>query len=376
VYDDAVQVIVPNASKGDKSNKRGAFLVSGRSAKESKAAVNFVNMTDDNYLIGHDVAQNITSGKRNAIIGYEAAKVLTTGWDNVIMGYQAGYSLSSGEDNTYIGNGAGAANIDGDHNICFGTGAGIFNENGDENIFMGNWAGGGNDAGSDNVIIGHVSGTNNDGSCNTFLGNASGYNTDGSGNVFLGYKAGYQETGSYKLYIDNSDTIKPLIYGDFSTDNLIFNASVFMPSVYGDAISGTYRDLYIKDDGQLGYISSSKRYKKNITDMEDVSWIYKLRPVNYLYKEDLTNSKSYGLIAEEVEEINMHFVSYNNKGKPETVLYSQLISPMLKAIQEQQKQLEAKGKEIEQLKEENQKQNIRLQLIEEYMKEQKDLGMK
>ena len=40
-------------------------------------------------------------------------------------------------------------------------------------------------------------------------------NTAGSGNVFLGNEAGYKETGSNKLYIDNSDTSTPLIYGQF-----------------------------------------------------------------------------------------------------------------------------------------------------------------
>ncbi|MFW6132001.1 MAG: hypothetical protein ACOC5F_05340 [Candidatus Aminicenantaceae bacterium] len=31
-------------------------------------------------------------------------------------------------------------------------------------------------------------------------------------------KRGYNETGSNKLYIDNSDTSPPLIYGEFDND--------------------------------------------------------------------------------------------------------------------------------------------------------------
>jgi hypothetical protein len=34
----------------------------------------------------------------------------------------------------------------------------------------------------------------------------------------LGILAGSQETGSNKLYIDNTNTTTPLIYGDFSSD--------------------------------------------------------------------------------------------------------------------------------------------------------------
>ena len=44
-------------------------------------------------------------------------------------------------------------------------------------------------------------------------------NINGTYNVFLGNKAGQNETGSNKLYIANSNTATPLIYGEF--DNSI-----------------------------------------------------------------------------------------------------------------------------------------------------------
>jgi len=48
------------------------------------------------------------------------------------------------------------------------------------------------------------------------LGYQSGYSiANGSNNIFLGYQAGYNETGSNKLYIENSDSSTPLIYGEF-----------------------------------------------------------------------------------------------------------------------------------------------------------------
>ena len=48
----------------------------------------------------------------------------------------------------------------------------------------------------------------------------------GSGNVFLGYEAGYNETGSNTLYIANSDTSSPLIYGDFGTGEVTINGNL------------------------------------------------------------------------------------------------------------------------------------------------------
>ena len=62
---------------------------------------------------------------------------------------------------------------------------------------------------------------------NTSVGFETGANNlTGSGNVFLGYQAGYNETGSNKLYIDNSNTSTPLIYGDFDTDKVTINGDM------------------------------------------------------------------------------------------------------------------------------------------------------
>ena len=91
--------------------------------------------------------------------------------------------------------------------------------------------------------------------------------------------------------------------------------------------------------------------------MENVDWLYKLRPVNYTYKKDESDKKQYGFIAEEVEKINPLFVSYNSEGKVETVNYSNFISPLIKALgdqknvnDEQQVQINALLKENEILK--------------------------
>jgi hypothetical protein len=84
--------------------------------------------------------------------------------------------------------------------------------------------------------------------------------------------------------------------------------------------------------------------------MEEIGWLYKLRPVNFTYKTDENQVKQYGLIAEEVEMINAGLVSYNEEGLPETVSYSTLITPLLKAVQEQQAMIEELRREIEELK--------------------------
>jgi len=109
------------------------------------------------------------------------------------------------------------------------------------------------------------------------------------------------------------------------------SGTVFMPDVYGDALSYPTRDLYINESGQLGYISSSLRYKKNISDIGNLSEkIYRLRPVQFRWKSN--NSKDYGLIAEEVEKVLPCIVTRNEEGQPESVEYTRLIPFLLNEI--------------------------------------------
>ncbi len=59
---------------------------------------------------------------------------------------------------------------------------------------------------------------------NVYLGSEAGYeNISGSNNVFIGYQSGYSETGSNKLYIENSNSSAPLIYGEFDDDQVAIN---------------------------------------------------------------------------------------------------------------------------------------------------------
>ena len=44
--------------------------------------------------------------------------------------------------------------------------------------------------------------------------------------MFLGYYAGYNETGDNKLYIENSDSSSPLIYGEFDNDMVAINGQI------------------------------------------------------------------------------------------------------------------------------------------------------
>ena len=133
---------------------------------------------------------------------------------------------TEGTINTFYGTGAGAnTGGDNDYATFIGADAGYSNTTGTSNTFLGRSAGYYNTTGSNNTFLGYRAGFYNTiGFDNTFLGRSAGYsNTTGAGNVFLGYSAGYNETGSNKLYIDNSNTTTPLIYGEFDNNIVSIN---------------------------------------------------------------------------------------------------------------------------------------------------------
>ena len=133
-------------------------------------------------------------GNFNTKLGQGAGNVAGDDDSSVFIGRDAGYNNSSGNSNTLVGYLAGYANTTGDENTFLGYGAGLFNTTGEGNTFLGSYAG-----------------VNN--------------NT-GSGNVFIGRTAGLNETGSNRLYIDNSNTATPLIYGEFDNNKVTLNGNL------------------------------------------------------------------------------------------------------------------------------------------------------
>lgn len=141
----------------------------------------------------------------------------------------------------------------------------------------------------------------------------------------------------------------------------------FFYDSYNNGISGTTRDAYLKDNGEFGYLTSSIRYKYNVRNLEDISFIYSLNPRIY-DRKDGSRFNEMGLIAEEVEEVAPYFVSYNpiygepynvinefNETvevrdiigyEPETVNYGDLIVPLIKVVQEQKKDIDILENEI------------------------------
>lgn len=175
-----------------------------------------------NTAIGADALNNNTSSDRNTAVGYLSLSSNSSGSRNTAIGAESMKNNTTGNWNTSIGDNALVLNTIGTHNSAFGALA-----------LNANISGGGNTAAGYGSLMTLTGGIQNSGfgmysnkslttgNNNAALGYEAGYlNSTGSGNVFLGYQAGYNETGSNKLYIANSSTSTPLIYGDFSSSRI------------------------------------------------------------------------------------------------------------------------------------------------------------
>ena len=156
--------------------------------------------------------------------------------------------------------------------------------------------------------------------------------TTGIYNIDLNVGPGSNE--SYTTRIGNSQTTAAYIAG-----------------IYGATVTGTA--VLASSSGQLGTVASSRDFKKDIKDMQDVSSeIMALRPVAFKYKEG-PGDQRYGLIAEEVALVDKDLVLYNNNpksprfGKADTVKYELVNAMYLAMIQQQQKTIATQNKRLE-----------------------------
>lgn len=147
---------------------------------------------------------------------------LTSTNDNVGIGYYSGYE-STGSSNVYIGSESGRNIVGGGSNVILGYRAG-------RNLTA--TSGG-------NVILGSYAGD---------------YSGTISSSVYIGTSAGSQETNSQRLYIANSNTTTPLIYGEFATPLLKIHGDLYLPSDSYELFFGAGNDMKMYYDGTDGYI--------------------------------------------------------------------------------------------------------------------------
>lgn len=118
--------------------------------------------------------------------------------------------------------------------------------------------------------------------------------------------------------------------------------------VYNATVGATNRDVFVDSAGLIGYVSSTRASKTNISEQVDVDWLLNLKPVSFNYRKR-NNDGSYssevdgetqiGLIAEDTENVKQDLCFYDEIDGERVlrgISYSKLIVPLLKIAQSQQ----------------------------------------
>ena len=278
-----------------------------------------------NTAEGQKALFGLTTGVANTAVGWFSLFSNTDGSYNTGVGagtllFNVGdQTTGDGTQNTAIGTAALLSNTTGGENTATGTGALLNNISGPTNTATGAFALFNNTIGNGSTAVGaNALLLNTTGGANTAIGSFALLNSIGVGNTAIGYGAG-----------SNVSTANGVICIGHNGQNV--TATTWIENVYGATTqSGTTAPVIVSDDGQLGTIPSSERFKKDIATMDNASEaILSLRPVTFHYKTDAKGTPQFGLIAEQVAKVNPALVLPDKEGKPYSVRYDQVNAMLL-----------------------------------------------
>jgi hypothetical protein len=193
----------------------------------------------------------------------------------------------------------------------------LFRSQGDQNVGLGFWAGGNLNGGTNNIYVGNV------------------------GPVPIG-----SESNTIRIGMQTATTV---IAGNGETHLIPAHTTAFIAGISGTAVVG---DTVVVDaNGQLGTVASSVRFKKEIKPMDDASEaILALKPVSFRYKSDSKGTPQFGLIAEEVANVNPDLIVRDRKGEIYTVRYDAVNAMLLNEFLKEHRRVQEQVREIQQQK--------------------------
>jgi hypothetical protein len=305
----------------------------------------------NNSAFGFDALYSNTTGPHNTASGSGALFSNTIGSGNTASGALALYSNTIGSGNTASGDFALSNNTIGSGNTASGDSALASNTTGGDNTASGEGALFSNTGGSYNTASGGDALTyNTTGNDNTASGiTALANNTTGSFNIGLGFGAGSNiVAGSHNIEIGSSGTADESHTIRIGTQTT--QTTTFIAGISGTPIRGSVDVVVVNRAGRLGILPSSARYKRDIKDMGVSSApLMKLRPVTFRYKQDKSNERQYGLVAEEVQRLYPELVTLDAGGRPLSVHYQELIPMLLNELQKESKESQKQAAEIQRL---------------------------
>jgi hypothetical protein len=299
-----------------------------------------LSTTDGNTATGAFALSSSTTGDNNTATGESALRNSKTGSNNTATGARAmaglfgsGEESQTGHDNTADGAFALQNITTGSFNTATGVQALFNNTTGIDNTAAGDYA-----------LFKNTGGFNN-----SALGVNALYNNTGSNNVALGFSAGVNlTTGSNNIDIGN--------YGVAGESNKIrigtkgTQTATFIAGISGVAVTGN--QVVVNSNGKLGVAGSSARFKEAIKPMDKASEaILALQPVTFRYKSELDSEgiPQFGLVAEQVEEVNPDLVARDEEGKSYTVRYEAVNAMLLNEFLKEHRKVESQDKRVQEL---------------------------
>ena len=322
-----------------------------------------------NTAEGQNALLHLTSGTANTAVGWLSLENVTTASFNTGIGAGT-LVLNGGNQNTATGAAALLLNTTGSFNTANGALALLNNTEGGGNTAVGSSALKSN-TGNSNTAIGERSLLNSTtGEVNTAIGSlALSVNTTGNFNTAIGESALFANTTG------GSNTALGASAGfNVTTANQVIAIGTGAANVSNSCFIGNIRGVttaqnnavpvLIDSAGQLGTTSSSRRYKKEIKPMDQTSEaILGLKPVTFHYKSDSTGTAQFGLIAEEVAQVNPDLVVRDEKGEIYTVRYDAVNAMVLNEFLKAHRRIEEQDKRIDQLTAQLKEQALLIQKV-------------
>jgi hypothetical protein len=345
-------------TSGTPNNAFGAYALYSNTTGTFNLAIGdsalYTNTSSSNVAIGTNSLLKNSTGSNNTAVGIKSGYSNTTGVANSIFGFGSLYKSTAGAYNSAFGYEA-LFNSTNSYNSAFGAFALFTNTSGDNNIAVGYQSLYNNSMGDHNSASGYFAlNANSTGSFNTALGSNAGItNTTGSNNTFIGYGADANGTNySNATAVGNGAIV--------TATNKIRVGNTAVTQIGGQVAWSTLSD---------------GRFKTNIQEnVKGLEFIKKLRPVTY--KVDAEALDNYliqnfpdsikhmhqaglnfapasavihsGFIAQEVEQaaqavgyVNTIVSTPSNENDVYALSYSELVVPLVKAMQEQSSQVDS-----------------------------------
>ena len=273
----------------------------------------------------------------NTAEGQNALSGLTTGIGNTAVGWFSLFSNTDGSFNTALGAGTLLFNVgnqasgEGTQNTAIGTAALLNNTTGASNTATGTTALLNNTTGNDNVATGvRAQFSNTTGSSNIAIGSSAlPNNTSGNFNIAVGSGAGGAITDAFNC-----------IAIGHSGANV--NQSCFIGNIRNAVVAPDAMPVLIDSAGKLGTTNgSSRRFKTHIKPMDKASEsILALKPVTFSYTGDNTSTLQFGLIAEDVVDVNPELTVRDKAGELLTVRYDAVNAMLLNEFLKEHRRVE------------------------------------